>query len=252
MRFKLFFFTFIIIGILIFLQTRNSNSNQLQLSVEPTDTITITPKPQEKLTGIQSSWFVVHDISKLKLHSNLIDKLSAADFKEQNSCESLVNGGFFSEKNEHIGLFIEDGKTIQKEQTNSLFNGYFSALTRTASISKDRPTGPRFALQTGPILIKDDQVYTLKLMRDEKARRMVAAITEDGNVIFLTFYEASSLAQGPKLVDLPQLVEKLSDENALKIVDAINLDGGNHSAFISNEVQLTDIQTPGSYFCVRN
>jgi len=249
MRFKNILIVGIIIGVLIFLETRNSPShNQPDSQVEPTATL----EPTQKLIGTQTSWFIVHDISKLSLHSNVINKLSAIDFKEQNNCESIINGGFYDENDEHIGLFIEDGKQIQKEHTNSLFNGYISASSRTATISDERPTGPRFALQTGPILIENGETKTLQLMRDEKARRMAAGITNDGNVIFMTFYDASNLTSGPKLVELPQLVEDLNKKNNLNIVDAINLDGGNHSAFISDEVQLTDVQTPGSYFCVKD
>jgi len=249
MRFKSILIVGIIIGVLIFLETRNSPShNQPDSEVQPTTTL----EPTQKLTGTQTSWFIVHDISKLSLHSNVINKLSAIDFKEQNNCASIINGGFYDENDEHIGLFIEDGKQIQKEQSNSLFNGYLSASSRTAIISTDRPTGPRFALQTGPILIESSGTQTLKLMRDEKARRMVAGITKDGNVIFMTFYDATNLTSGPNLVELPQLVEDLNKKNNLNIVDAINLDGGNHSAFISDEVQLTDVQTPGSFFCVKN
>lgn len=253
MRLKSILILGIIISFLIFLQTKNpTKQSPDKTNIEPTVQSTNTPKPTEKLTGIQSSWFLVHDVSRLSLHSNLEEKLGATDFKEKYNCKAVVNGGFFNEENEHIGLFIEDGRLIQKEQSNSLFNGFFSATNRNATITTDRPTGPRFALQTGPILIKDSQVYTLKLVRDEKARRMVAAITKDGMVVFITFYDASNLTSGPKLVELPELVEKLNEENNLNIVDAINLDGGNHSAFITNEVQLTDVQTPGSYFCVKN
>jgi uncharacterized protein YigE (DUF2233 family) len=250
MRFKFVFLLVLIIGIFIFTRSQGETL-QDQSAVEVTTTPTITIEPSHTQTGIQSSWFIVNDISKLSLHSNLEDKLSVNDYKEKNNCESIINGGFYSEEGKHIGLFIEDGRLLQKEQLNQLFNGYFSAQSRTVSISTDRPTGPRFALQTGPILIADGQMKTLKLMRDEKARRMVVGITESGNVVFMTFYDASTLTSGPKLVELPQLVQKLNEENNLNITDAINLDGGNHSAFISDEVQLTDIQTPGSYFCVR-
>jgi uncharacterized protein YigE (DUF2233 family) len=249
MRLKFIVILVIIAGLIVFLRTNNSTpSTQIQPTGTPTETVSPTQRP----SGVQSSWFIVDNPAKLTLHSNLEDKLTALEAKERYGCENIINGGFYTKEDTHIGLFVEDGKELSRFQENSLFNGIFSIENTIPLIAQVVPLHPKLALQTGPILMKDNNIWTLKLTRDENARRMVLGITNDKQIVFITFYDSSSLASGPELVDLPNLVKEFADNNDLHLTDAINLDGGAHSTFISDEVQLTDIQTPGSYFCVKN
>lgn len=207
--------------------------------------------------SIQSSFIIVKNTSKISLHPNFIDKLSVNEAKEKLNCTALVNGGFYAiSKDEEriatpLGLFISDGNKLGNARSSTLFNGFFS-VDEKPSITYSAPEESKNVIQTGPVLIKEGKTLTLSLARDENARRIVAAITEAGDIIFMTFYDRSSLASGPKLADVPKLVKQVSDDNNLEIKDAINLDGGNHSAFITEEVQLTDIATPGSYFCIKS
>lgn len=250
MRLKFTLLLIAIVGIFLFFRSK-AQLAQNQLETIPTVTSTISPEASPK-QGIQSSWIQVDDVQDISLHSNLEEKLSALEFKEKHQCESIVNGGFYTKENAHIGLFVEDGKELSKYQENSLFNGFFSIVNNVPRINQTQPMNPDIALQTGPILRKNSQKHTLSITRDENARRMVAAITPEKKILFVTFYDASSLVLGPKLEELPKYVEEFAQSKSYSITDAINLDGGSHSAFISEEIQLTDIQTAGSYFCVKN
>lgn len=215
-----------------------------------TPVLTTSQSEKAKPTGIQSSWVVIRDMDKLSLHSNLIDNISVYEAKEKWGCKYIINGGFFGEDRKHIGLFVEDGKVLSKEKQSSLFNGFISMVDGKVYITQNALAHPTNAVQTGPLLIKDN--IALKIIsNDEKARRMVAAVSQTGEVIFIALYDSSSLVSGPTLSELPNILNEIEKNSSLEIKDAINLDGGAHSAFISDEVQLTDIATPGSYFCVK-
>jgi uncharacterized protein YigE (DUF2233 family) len=215
-----------------------------------TPQLTISESESAKPKGIQSSWVVVRDMDKLSLHSNLVDNMSVYEAKEKWGCKYIINGGFFGEDRKHIGLFVEDGTVLSKEKQSSLFNGFISMADGNAYITQNALPNAVNAVQTGPMLIKDSRALKIT-SNEEKARRMVAAVSQTGDVIFIALYNNSSLVSGPTLSELPNILKEIEKNSSLEIKDAINLDGGAHSAFISDEVQLTDIQTPGSYFCIQ-
>ena len=75
------------------------------------------------------------------------------------------------------------------------------------------------------------------------------ATTKEGKVIFIVAYTKGNPLSGPRLTELPEIIDELSKNAKLDIVDALNLDGGSHSAFLTKSFQLTEISTIGSYFC---
>lgn len=220
-------------------------------SIELSPTITKFPI-QTDGKSMNSSWVIVRDMSKIELRSNLDERLGSVEAKEKYGCGSLINGGFYTKENTHIGLFVTNGQKLTSETTNSLFNGFLSITKTDAVIGASSPALDNIALQTGPLLMKNGTPLPLSLARDENARRMVAATTPQDDIVFLTLYDSSSLASGPKLEDVPAILLDIDKKTSLDFKDAINLDGGAHSAFISEEIQLTDFQTIGSYFCVKN
>ncbi len=224
-----------------------TNTITPSISLSPTQSLSTSASTPQ--SGIQSSWIVVRDIDKISLYSNLNEKLAAKEAKEVYGCNALINGSFFGEDQKHIGLFITEGKTLSIPKDSTLFNGFFSIQAKKPVIASQIPSNAYTAIQTGPILMRNGVAVQIT-SGSEKARRMVAAVSSTGEVIFLTFYDSSSLALGPTLSELPKHLQELNKNTNLEIKDAINLDGGAHSAFLSDQVQLTDIQTPGSYFCV--
>lgn len=196
------------------------------------------------------AWFSVKPNEKMELFSNVDDKLTSHDAKETYSCEKIVNAGFYSKENEHIGLFKNHEGTVSEYQTNSLFNGVFTKDTKGQfAISTDVQSAD-IALQTGPILVQNSEPLELNLKSDKAARRTVAAINSDGDLIFFVFYDSQSVFNGPYLRELPQMVLDASDDFELNIVDAINLDGGSASAFITDNVNLRELSPIGGFFCI--
>lgn len=92
----------------------------------------------------------------------------------------------------------------------------------------------------------------MSVKNDKQARRVVAGVTGENKLIFLVFYDNNQYYSGPYLNDLPDLVDKTGKSLDLNIADAINLDGGSASAFISDDIKLTELTPVGSFFCISN
>lgn len=106
------------------------------------------------------------------------------------------------------------------------------------------------AVQAGPILILDGKPRTLSIKNDENERRIVVAKTNDDKVLFLAIYKKDSAYIGPKLSEVPNLLQEFTQETDIEISSALNLDGGTASAFYTEGVSLGELTKIGSYFCV--
>lgn len=198
------------------------------------------------------NWVVIRNNSKLALYSNVINRLTSEELKLENNCNHLVSAGFIDEENNHIGLFLNHDGLISKSIQSSTFNGYFSIDDKNiAKISTILPENPKIAVQTGPLLFSDNKPPTLSLRNDEYSRRIVVAVSRQKEAIFIVFYSKSSPFSGPRLSELPQLLENLENNSSINLTDAINLDGGTHSAFKSGQLNLTEASIAGGYFCVK-
>lgn len=211
---------------------------------KPTDSV-----PSEG--GLAFNWIIVRDPKKVSLHSNLLEKLSSFEAKKKNSCLHLINAGFYTKEDKHVGLFISAGEKLSESKESQLFNGYFSIASDDKPSITWFPSAARLALQSGPILMEKKQPAVLKLEDDNPARRIVLAITQEDNLVFLVIYNKKSVFDGPLLSQVPGLLKNLNQDTSLEIVDALNLDGGSASAFISESVNLSELTRIGSYFCVK-
>lgn len=209
------------------------------------------------IDNIRVAWFLVEDLSKLSLHSNLSQEKTAKSLFEENECLLLINGGFYTKEDTHIGLFVSEGEQIERLQQNKLFNGIFSIDHDVANIRKTTANSPltvfplpRLALQAGPILLEDDGAQEIVLQNDEQERRVIVAVTDKKKVIFLVFYKENSAFIGPKLSRLPELLKTFGSMTGMIPVNALNLDGGTASAFYTKGFSLGELSRVGSYFCV--
>lgn len=193
----------------------------------------------------------VKDNSKISLHLNLSDKDTANQVYEARECDVLVNGGFYSKEGEPIGLFVTDGKTISSFQQNSLFNGILGVNKEGQAQITAKAGDYKEAVQTGPVLVKDGTYKELSIKNDEPERRMVAVITNENKLLFLSFYNPASYYMGPNLEDVPGLLKSFENETGIGVKDAINLDGGTASALYSEGISLTELRPVGSFFCAR-
>jgi len=226
-------------------------------SFETTPKIDFSPTPGTQFEPIDNPqyktvWVIIRDTDKIELFSNLEEDLPSGDALSKHSCNHLLSGSFYSEKNTHIGLFVTNFVKLSEAQENTTFNGYFFIdEENVAFISSAPPQNPKIAVQSGPILMRDEDTLTISLERDENARRIIAAVTDKGEVVFIAIYDKSNTLLGPKLTEVPSVLSDLQKNTAFEIKDAINLDGGSHSAFITNLIKLTEISTIGSYFCIK-
>ena len=197
-------------------------------------------------------WAFIEDPSKLSLHLNLEDKKTAASANTELGCKLLVNGGFYSKEDKPIGLFVASGKTISNWQENRLFNGILG-ITKEGKVQIIGSRGDfENAVQTGPVLVKDGVHKELAIKNDTPARRVVAGITIEGKLVFLSFFNPASYYLGPNLEDLPFLLKSFEKQTGIEIKDAINLDGGTASAFYAEGISLTELRPIGSYFCSKD
>jgi len=210
----------------------------------------VQPSPILK-DSYKISWIVVNDPNKIYLYSNLEDKLNSKDFATKYSCVNLVSGGFYDKNDKHIGLFITNFNQINDELEDDTFNGFLSISDKGEAYITEYPVfSPRISIQAGPIIMKDGIKINMTNTSDENARRIVAGINKYNNLIFISVYVDSNNFSGPKLSELPSIIENFSIEKNLNIQVAINLDGGVHSSMISSTNNISEASTVGSFFCI--
>lgn len=231
------------------------NDKVLSVNEIPTPSPSPAAWPQSTVLDVDSipiriSWAIVNP-NAVELYDNLKEQKLSEEIKVNKSCKILVNGGFYSENKTHLGLFVADFKTVSDSIQSALFNGFLwiNADNKVLISADDPGNTPRLGLQSGPLLMLGNKTQLLAINNDEPARRIVAGITDSNQLIFLVFYRELSEYEGPMLGKLPEIIELFKQQTGLKITDAINLDGGSHSVFISNYDLLREQNIIGSYFC---
>lgn len=200
------------------------------------------------------AWIKV-DANRVSLVPNFSEMKTAKTVQREMNCKTVVNGGFYfaiDSENVPIGLFISDGNEISEYRQNSLFDGILSVNEfGTPRITAETPDDALLvAVQTGPMLQSNNFEHELSMTRDKKARRMVAAVTGDNELIFISVYDPETTFFGPLLADLPEIISMFEESENINIADAINLDGGAASAFYSDGIALSEASPVGSFFCV--
>lgn len=199
-----------------------------------------------------ASWFIAQPQS-IFLIPNFQQKNTAKEVQNANTCRSLTNAGFYTSDSRPLGLFIADGVTLHERQTSSVANGFFWVNNEgVAGITSSAPVEHiRIALQAGPIVRRNGQLVLLSLTTDEQARRIIVTTTNNTTLVFLAVYDPENNYLGPLLADVPSHMSIIQDKIGETFENAINLDGGSASAFLSKEVSLQELTPVGSFFCVR-
>lgn len=199
-----------------------------------------------------ASWFIAQP-RNIFLIPNFQQKNTAKEVRVAHQCRSLTNAGFYTSDSRPLGLFIADGVTRSERQTSSIANGIFWISNEgIAGITSSTPDEHiRLAIQAGPIVRKNNQSVLLSLTTDEQARRIIVATTNKSTLVFLALYDPENNYLGPLLADVPNHVSIIQEKIGETFENAINLDGGSASAFLSEESSLQELTLVGSFFCVR-
>jgi uncharacterized protein YigE (DUF2233 family) len=201
--------------------------------------------------GSYSFLSVSSDAEKVRLLPNFNGKASAAKLAADGNCLLLINGGFYSEDGKPLGWFVSENKPTGGAITSSLFDAFIYQDKNLKVIIDNKPVSKEveWGLQTGPALVWDKQPITLSIRNDKPARRMVIALSDRGEIYFWVFTKADSLASGPLLGDLPEIIQAAAKAKKITLDRAVNLDGGLASAFISPDIRIPEFSWIGSYFC---
>jgi len=180
-------------------------------------------------SSLLSPWSHIH-VFRIDLKANQLDLVTARDLSKNLASVTefgfhshallSINGGFFDQKYQPLGLRIGHGKQHNPLKQISWW-GIFYIKNQKAHISNHyHYTSDKqidFAIQSGPRLIVDGKLLTL---REGFAERSALGITQDGHVIILVTENAPITTT---------MLAKLMQSPAIDCTNALNLDGGGSS-----------------------
>ncbi|MBI2028939.1 phosphodiester glycosidase family protein [Candidatus Gottesmanbacteria bacterium] len=185
----------------------------------------------------------------IELIPNFTQKISSDDLISEHNCKAAINGGFYTTDNTPLGLFIANGKHYSSEVINdrNLLTGFFWVdNSKKPMITDQNPQNSDLVIQTGPILYKG---YPFSAEIDEYARRSVIARNDNSNYYLLMVTLKDDIYSGPQLADLGEII--YSNDNPLKFMEAINMDGGSASTFFDNGFHIQELSSIGSLLCIQ-
>lgn len=247
----------IIIAVFAFIGLNNDEETSTPAPIPVQDVLGVPEDdfPQTISNGERkfSAFWHSPSIENVILIPNYEPKLTSNEVIEQQECKFLTNGGFYDEERKPLGLVVSGSQQINPTKQSSLFNGIFSINSFivpriTTNMPEDNLA---IAVQSGPRLFKNGQKTDITVENDKNARRSVVAVTGENKLIFLHITGTNNSYDGPTLEELPTLIENLNSEYKLGIADALNLDGGAASLYISGDTRIKEISLPGAYFCER-
>jgi len=180
-------------------------------------------------TGYFTPWSHIH-VFRIDLHYQQLALIMAKDlsvpyasveeYAKHSQALVTVNGGFFDEGYQPLGLRINNSQQKSPLKRISWWGVFFvkkgrAYLSSVSQFSRDKHI--EFALQSGPRLIVNSKIPPLKPGR---AERSALGIDKDGHVIML-------ITDGAPLstTELAQIMKSAP----LSCLNALNLDGGSSS-----------------------
>ena len=260
-KLKVIFILVVVVGLISYLTNNQtvSEENDAVISKTPINTPTDNKIDYEKVKSgevnylgqiYKYSFWAVEDASKLSLIANYEEKKRAIDLMEEYSCVSGINGGFYDENSNPLGLVVTEGNVYSKYRKNSLHNGIVGTTSLGQYIGSDFEQNFIEAVQTGPLLFIDGKISNFSLVRDKRARRSVALNTSNKLFMF-SIYGNDSFRDGPLLEELPNIVEIIGKNEKIQIRSAINMDGGTASAIHYTKETIDEWQPVGSWWCLK-
>jgi exopolysaccharide biosynthesis protein len=200
------------------------------------------------------SWEVIPATAVVRVGINTALESGSQQLFDREVCRIMTSAAFYDANDKPLGLLVDRGVTLSVWRGNQLLNGAVGLDTSDATVKIVRSAEDvvwEWAVQAGPIVWEDGSPAPLRLTADQAARRIVAGVTSDRQLVLLVIVADDSLFLGPSLADVPALLAAWQIETGLKLTDAINLDGGTASTFLSPTLKLRELKPIGSYICIR-
>jgi uncharacterized protein YigE (DUF2233 family) len=200
------------------------------------------------------SWEVIPATAVVRVGINTALESGSQQLFDREACRIMTSAAFYDANDKPLGLLVDRGVTLSAWRGNQLLNGAVGLDTSDSLVKIVRSAEDvvwEWAVQAGPIVWEDGSPAPLRLTADQAARRIVAGVTSDGQLVFLVMVADDSLFLGPMLADVPALLAAWQIEAGLELRDAINLDGGTASTFLSPTLKLRELKPIGSYICIR-
>ena len=196
------------------------------------------------------------DKYNFKAIPNFKKTYTSQDIIDNYKCDIIINGAFYMKSFEPLGLYYYDKIQLGVMTDNNIFNGIISLNEdKVWDISKTSTYLPKksniFEIQSGPLLVFESK-YTNIPTFDNSGRRIVFVLDKFSSPSILVIYKKDLLNEGPEFKDLVDIIKILINENGVDIYDAINLDGGNSSLYIDDNISLKENAFSGSYLCFYN
>lgn len=152
-----------------------------------------------------------------RIHIGSQSLLRAPDWAKKRDAVAAINGGYFDDKSQPIGLRISQGKRTSKFYPRANWGVFYirdgkAAITHTRDYTGSPHT--REALQCGPRLVVNGKVTDLKA---QWARRSGIGVNARGAVV---------LAVSDSAISFDDWAAIWASKSGLNCRDALNLDGG--------------------------
>jgi len=193
------------------------------------------------------------DRYNFKAIPNFGNKYTSQEIIDNSKCNVIFNGAFYMKNLEPLGLYYYDQQQYGDIKKSDIYNGIISLnndriweIIPSSTYSFNKSS--LFVTQSGPILVLRSKLTNVPT-NEGLGRRVVFTLDKNNNPSILVIYNRYVLNDGPNIRDLIDMIKILINEKGIDIYDAINLDGGNSSLYIDNNVSLKENTFPGSYFC---
>ncbi|NMB57294.1 phosphodiester glycosidase family protein [Candidatus Beckwithbacteria bacterium] len=194
--------------------------------------------------------YQIENPKKLSLYPNFTDQEKTSILFQKNACQFLTNASFYTTEDLPLGAFTTNFEEIKKPIKSLLLDGFICSKENQVDIALTCSLdNPRWLLQAGPLLILNNKELKLTIQNDEARRRVLAFQDNKKDFYFLVLTQDKSLNLGPLLADLPAILITIGLQEKIEIQNAINLDGGSASAFITSDLEIEETNYIGGYFC---
>ncbi len=208
-------------------------------------------------TDYQFHYRKMKSSESLSLIPNFGERLTSSEIIDAYDCTFGINGGFYQENTDPLGLFYTDGTEYGSYIPSATFDGILAVRKRdarpvvlAASATPTTRAEYSFLMQSGPFFDLS-RTSEKRFIDREYARRNIVAVDANDGVYLFTIFQKESRYAGPRLEDIPELFKDSAIADIAPFTRVLNLDGGTASSFYdaSTTTHIKEIKIIGSFLC---